>query len=142
MAEGRFVLSRIGQTLVVTLEGATDRATLTTAADTLADVQARQGADSVVFEVSGCDLIDLDEFEELQKVVRTMEWLGMRCMVAGLKPGIVAYLASAGVSAGSLRTTLDLELALEELSQTRDDNEPDPEPDADGDIEPDDTRPL
>ena len=92
MAEGRYVISRIGQILVVTLEGAAHAGTLSAAADTIAEIHARQGAESVVFEVSGCEVIDLEEFAELQKVVRTAEWLGLRCVIAGLRPGIVAYL--------------------------------------------------
>ena len=107
MAEGRFVLTRIGQTLVVTLEGAADEATLSSAAETVAENHSREGAISVVFEVSGCEVIDLDEFVGLQKLVRTMEWLGLRCVIAGLRPGIVAYLASAGISAG-----IDMALSL------------------------------
>lgn len=66
----------------------------------------------MVFEVSGCEVIDIDEFGKLQKLIGTMEWLGLRCGIAGLRPGIVAYLASAGISAGSLRTSLDLEHAF------------------------------
>jgi anti-anti-sigma regulatory factor len=144
MAEGRHVISRIGQTLVVTLEGAADAGALSAASHVLAEMQAQDGADSVLFEVSGCEVIDLDEFMELQKVIRTMEWLGLRCVIAGLRPGIVAYLASAGISAGSLRTSLDLELALLELNPSRD--EPKPETTADSEpepeYEPDDARPL
>ena len=83
MAEGRFVISRIDRTLVVTLEGATESAVLLAISEALADMHARQGGDSVVFEVSGCEVIDLGEFAELQKLVRTMEWLGLRCVVAG-----------------------------------------------------------
>jgi hypothetical protein len=142
MAEGRFVLTRIGQTLVVTLEGTADAVTLSAAGDTIAEIQTRQGAESVVFEVSGCEVIDLDEFAELQKLVRTMEWLGLRCVIAGLRPGIVAYLASAGMSAGSLRTSLDLEHALLELKPSRDQAEPESEPEAEPEHDPDDTRPL
>jgi hypothetical protein len=142
MAEGRYVISRIGQTLVVTLEGAADAGALSAASNALAEMQARQGADSVVFEVSGCEVIDLDEFMQLQKVVRTMEWLGLRCVIAGLRPGIVTYLASAGISAGSLRTSLDLELALLELNPSRDEPEPKPEPESEPEYEPDDARPL
>src|SRR5215468_7484988 len=144
MAEGRFVLTRIGQTLVVTLEGTADAGTLSAAGDIIADMHARQGAESVVFEVSGCEVIDLAEFVGLQKLVRTMEWLGLRCVLAGLRPGIVAYLASAGISAGSLRTSLDLELALQELNPSRDesetesDSEPEPKPEYDAD----DARPI
>jgi hypothetical protein len=142
MAEGHFVLTRIGQTLVVTLEGTADAVTLSAAGDTIAGIQARQGAQSVVFEVSGCEVIDVDEFVGLQKLVRTMEWLGLRCVIAGLRPGIVAYLASAGVSAGSLRTSLDLELALQELNPSRDQLEPESEPEPEPEHEPDDARPL
>jgi anti-anti-sigma regulatory factor len=141
MVEGRHVISRIGETLVVTLEGAAHAATLSAAADTIAEFHARQGAESVVFEVSGCEVIDLAEFAELQKVVRTMEWLGLRCVIAGLRPGIVAYLASADISARSLRTSLDLELALLELNPRRDEPEP-VESDPETEYEPDDARPL
>ena len=73
-----------------------------------------------------------------------MEWLGLRCVIAGLRPGIVAYLASAGISAGSLRTSLDLELALLELNPSRDEPEPESEPtsEADAAYDTDDARPL
>jgi anti-anti-sigma regulatory factor len=142
MPEGRCVLTRIGQTLVVTLEGTADAATLSAAGDTVAEIHARQGAASVVVEVSGCEVIDLDEFMGLQTLVHTMEWLGLSCVIAGLRPGIVAYLASAGISAGSLRTSLDLELALQELNPSRDQPEPESEPEPEPEYEPDDARPL
>src|SRR5215510_5430143 len=144
MAEGRFVLTRIGQTLVVTLEGTADAATLSAAGDTVAEIHARQGAASVVFEVSGCEVIDLDEFVGLQKLVRTMEWLGLSCVIAGLRPGIVAYLASAGISAGSLRTSLDLELALQELDPSHDQPETESEPESGfkPKYDPDNARPI
>jgi rsbT antagonist protein RsbS len=142
VAGGRHVISRIGQTLVVTLEGAVDAGALSAASHELAEMQARHGAESVVFEVSGCEVIDLDEFMELQKVVRAMEWLGLRCVIAGLRPGIVAYLVSAGISAGSLRTSLDLELALLELNPSRDEPEPETQANSEPEYEPDDARPL
>jgi len=144
MADGRHVISRIGQTLLVTLEGAADGGSLSDLSHVLAEMQTRHGADSVVFEVSGCEVIDLEEFRELQKVVLTMQWLGLRCVIAGLRPGIVAYLASAGISAGSLRTSLDLELALLELNPSRDEPEPETQPDSElePEYEPDDARPF
>jgi hypothetical protein len=105
MPEGRFVLTRIGPTLVVTLEGTADAAILSAAGETIAEAHSRQGAQSVVLEVSGCEVIDLEEFVGIQKLIHTVEWLGLCCLLAGLKPGIVAYLASAGISARSLHTS-------------------------------------
>jgi hypothetical protein len=142
VAEGRYVISRIGQTLVVTLEGAAESGALSGVSLALADMQARHDVDSVVFEVSGCEVIDLDEFMELQKVVHTMEWLGLRCVIAGLRSGIAAYLATAGMSAGSLRTSLDLELALQELKPSHDEPESEPQLNAEPESKPDDARPL
>jgi hypothetical protein len=144
MSEGRFVLTRIRQTLVVTLEGAADAGCLQAASEALAEESARQNADNVVFEVSACEVIDLDEFLALRKLVQTIEFLGLHCVVAGLKPGTVAYLASAGVSVGRLRTSLDLEHALFDLNTAQvgtdvdaddgDDAEPDHEPDHPGSV--------
>jgi hypothetical protein len=72
-------------------------------------------------------------------LARPWSSLGMRCVLAGLRPGIVAYLAAAGISAGSLRTSLDLELALQELNPR---DEPEPQPDPEPEYEPDDAWPL
>jgi len=140
MAEGRFVLTRIGETLVLTLEGIADAATLSAAGDTIAYTHARQSAQSVVVDVSGCEVIDVDEFVRVQKLFRAVEWLGLRCVLAGLKPGIVAYLASAGISSGSLRTSLDLELALLELNPSHDQSEPEVEVQSEQEHEADDAR--
>ena len=140
MPEGRFVLTRIGPTLVVTLEGTAGAATLSAAGETTAEAHSRQRAQSVVLEVSGCEVIDLEEFLGVQKLIHTVEWLGLRCLLAGLKPGVVAYLASAGISARSLHTALDLELALLELDSSHD--EPEPEQQSESEHEPDDARPF
>jgi len=132
--------------MVATLEGSIDAGALEALVDSLSESQARHLADSVVFEVSACELMDIDEFKQLQKAVQTVEWLGLRSVIAGLRPGIVTYIVSSGVELGELRTALDLELALEELSA--DDNEeelesepdqeqhaePEPEPDAVGPV--------
>src|SRR5262249_31941550 len=131
MSEGRFVLTRIGQTLVITVEGAADAGCLEPAARALSDECARQRADSVVFEVSGCEVIDLDEFLRLRKLMETIELLGLHCAVAGLKPGTGAYLASAGVCVGRLHTALDLEHALLDLNAADAEAIADTEADAD-----------
>jgi len=135
MGDGRLVITRLNQTVVATLEGSIDAGALEATVDSLSESQAWQMADSVVFEVSGCEVMDLDEFAQLQKAVSTVEWLGLRCIVAGLRPGIVAYIVSSGVELGALRTALDLELALEELNADDDEQEHEPKPEQD--VEPD-----
>ncbi len=127
MAEGRLAVTRLDRTMVATLEGSIDAKALEALVDSLSESQAWQMADSVVFEVSACEVMDLDEFAQLKKAVRTVELLGFRCVVAGLRPGIVAYIVSSGAELVALRTALDLELALEQLSFGKDAQEREPE---------------
>ncbi|MGA9290805.1 MAG: hypothetical protein WBV93_20925 [Anaerobacillus sp.] len=146
MGDRHFVITRLNQTMVATLEGTVDAGELGDLVNSLSEAQARQNVNSVVFDVSACEVMDLDEFAELQKAVRTVEWLGLRYVVAGLRPGIVAYIVSTGAALGALRTALDLELALEELSADCDEQKPEqqPKPDQDdeSELEPDSVRPL
>ena len=118
MPGAHFALTRVRSTLVVTLQDAADAGTLTAASQALMEELGQRGAKGVVFEISGCEVIDLDEFVALRKLVQTVEWLGVRSVIAGLRPGIVAYLASAGVPIGALRTSLNLEQALLDVNRT------------------------
>ena len=118
MPGAHFALTRVRSTLVVTLQDAADAGTLTAASQALMEELGQRGAKGVVFEISGCEVIDLDEFVALRKLVQTVEWLGVRSAIAGLRPGIVAYLASAGVPIGALRTSLNLEQALLDVNRT------------------------
>ena len=119
MPGAHFVLTRVRGTLVVTLQDAADSDTLAAASQALMEELGRRGAEGVVFEISGCEVIDLDEFTALRKLVQTVEWLGVSSVVAGLRPGIVAYLACAGVPTGDLRTLLNLEQALLKVEPTK-----------------------
>ena len=119
MATGNVVLTRVGGTMVLTFQGAADAGTLAAAAEVLMQELNERHPDAVVFEISGCEVIDLGEFAALCKLVRTVEWLGVRCVIAGLRPGIVTYLVSAGVLTDTLGAALDLEQALFDISPNR-----------------------
>jgi hypothetical protein len=119
MPGANVALTRVRGTLVVTFQGAADSGTLAAASEVLMEELERRRADDVVFDVSGCDVIDLEEFEGLRKLVQRAEWLGVRGIIAGLRPGIVTYLVSAGVPTDTLHVALDLEQALLEIDPDR-----------------------
>jgi anti-anti-sigma regulatory factor len=119
MPGAHFVLTRVRGTVVVTLQNAADADTLTAASQALMEELEQRRAEGVVFEISGCEVIDMDEFGSLRKLVQTVEWLGVSSVVAGMRPGIVAYLASAGVPTGALRTSLNLQQALLDINPTK-----------------------
>ena len=119
MPGAHFVLTRVRGTIVVTLQDAADAGTLRAASEALMEELEQRRAEGVVFEISGCEVIDMDEFGSLRKLVQTVEWLGVSSVVAGMRPGIVAYLASAGVPTGALRTSLNLQQALLDINPTK-----------------------
>ena len=119
MPEAHFALTRVRNVLVVTLQGAADAGTLAAASQAIMQELEQHGAKGIVFEISGCEVIDIDEFTALRKLVQTVEWLGVRSVIAGLRPGVVAYLALAGVPTRSIRTSLNLEQALLDVNRTR-----------------------
>ncbi len=94
-------------------------------------------AESVVFEVSGCELIDLDEFIELAEAGpgHGMAW-AVSCVIAGLRPGIVAYLAIGGHRPADPSHLARLDLALQELNPSHDEPKSEPQPDSQRQIEP------
>jgi rsbT antagonist protein RsbS len=119
MPEAHFALTRVRNTLVVTVQDAADAGTLAAASQAIMRELEQRGAKGIVFEISGCEVIDLDEFTALLKLVQTVEWLGVRSVIAGLRPGVVAYLALAGVPTRNLRTSLNLEQALLDVNRAR-----------------------
>lgn len=113
------VLSRVRGTIVVTFQGAAQADALVAASRALMTELGRRHTDAVVFEVSGCEVIDLEEFNALRKLTQQVQWLGVRSVIAGVRPGIVAYLVSAGVPTNGLRLTRNLEQALFEIDFKR-----------------------
>lgn len=120
MAGASVALTRVRGTIVLTFQGAADATTLEVASEMLMQELGLRHADDVVFEVSGCEVIDFDEFVALRKLVRKVEWLGVGSVIAGIRPGVVAYLVSAGIPTSAFSVALDLEQALFEIGS--DDN--------------------
>jgi len=117
MPGANFVLTRVREALVVTLQDSADAETLAAASQALMQELTKGGTHGVIFELSGCDVVDREEFIALLKLVRAVEWLGVRGVISGLKPGTVAYLASAKVPTQGVHAVLDLEHALGELTR-------------------------
>ena len=114
------VLTRVRGTIIVTFQGSADTETLATASRMLAEELGARATRGVVLEISACEVIDVAEFSGLLKLSHLIEWLGLVAVIAGLRPGLVTYLVSAGVSTGAVRTVLDLEQALFEIGPTSD----------------------
>ena len=106
------LLTRVRRTIILTLQGSADSGTVASAARMLAEELEGRETRGVIVELSACEVIDVEEFSGLLKLTQTLEWLGLVGVIAGLRPGLVAYLVSARISLGTVRAALDLEQAL------------------------------
>ncbi len=82
-------------------------------------VQA-SGADGVIFDVSGIDILDLDDFNALRQTMAMAEIMGARSILSGLKPGVVSALVDLGVDPEGLNAVLNLDGAFRLLDEIQD----------------------
>lgn len=82
--------------------------------DLLAKVRQSE-VTGVVIDLSALELMDLTEFRRLRQILSTTTMLGRRCIVVGLRPGVVAGLVALGADAAGMQTALNVELGLEAL---------------------------
>ena len=78
------------------------------------------GASGVILEVSGVPFMDSHEFQDLRRVMHMAELLGARCMLVGLRPGIIMHLMDSDVDVRGLRAVLGLDEALHAMRGLRD----------------------
>ncbi len=72
-------------------------------------------AKGVILDVSGLDILDLDEFNGLRSIMQMAEVMGARSILSGLKPGVVSALIDLGVEPGGVSAVLNLDDAFQLL---------------------------
>jgi anti-anti-sigma regulatory factor len=73
-------------------------------------------AHSVVFDLKGIEILDADDFADMQKILKMINIMGLRAILCGLSAGVVATLVSLDVDAKGTITALDLNSALAMLT--------------------------
>jgi rsbT antagonist protein RsbS len=70
------------------------------------------GANGVILDVSGIDILDLDDFNGLRSTMEMAEVLGARPILSGLNPGMVSALIDLGVDSEGVNAVLNLDDAF------------------------------
>jgi rsbT antagonist protein RsbS len=94
--------SLLNDRLLVTLQGDLTADTLERVQTDVLGLLQVHGLKMVVFDVSAVEVIDLEEFEALQRVAHMARLLGALPVLIGLQPGVVAFLADAGADTTGL----------------------------------------
>jgi rsbT antagonist protein RsbS len=74
-------------------------------------------AEGVILDVSGVDILDLDDYNGLRSTMEMAEVMGARSILSGLKPGVVSALIDLGADPEGVNAVLNLDNAFQLLER-------------------------
>ncbi|MGE5288205.1 MAG: STAS domain-containing protein [Micromonosporaceae bacterium] len=110
---------RIGETLLVTLQGDLDDATVIRIEEQLTREVARTRAKGTLIDVSGLTVVDSFIARVIARVVGMVRLLGSEAAVVGIQPAVAITLVELGVPMGHLDTALNAEQGMALLRRLR-----------------------
>ena len=78
----------------------------------LLDSLGLAGASAVILDVSGVEVMDLEDFDALRRTMDMAALMGARPIVAGLRPGVVSSLMELDVNIENVEAARDLDDAF------------------------------
>ena len=112
-------LIRIGDTLLVTLQGDLDDAAAMRIEDRVTREVARTGAKGTLIDVSGLPIVDSFIARELARVAAMLRLLGSEAVIVGLQPAVAITLVELGLPMRRLHTALNAEQGMALLRRLR-----------------------
>lgn len=112
-------IMRIGDTLLVSLQGDLDDSTVIRVEEQLTREVARTHATGTLIDVSGLSVVDSFIARVLARVVGMVRLLGSEAAVVGIQPAVAITLVELGVPMGHLDTALNAEQGMALLDRLR-----------------------
>ncbi|MFD7705102.1 STAS domain-containing protein [Streptomyces caelestis] len=114
---GHVPVLRLGDVLLVTLQGDLYDGAAHRLQQDLAETIARSGVTGVVIDISGVEIVDSFLGRVLAEIAAQTDLLAARTVVAGMRPAVAVTLVELGLTLPGLRTALTTEAAMELLAQ-------------------------
>ncbi|WP_030244874.1 STAS domain-containing protein [Streptomyces sp. NRRL S-455] len=114
---GHVPVLRLGDVLLVTLQGDLHDSTAQQLQQDLADTIVRTGVRGVLIDISGVEIVDSFLGRVLAEIAAQAELLAARTVVAGMRPAVAITLVELGLTLPGLSTALSTEAGMELLSQ-------------------------
>jgi rsbT antagonist protein RsbS len=112
-------IMRIGDTLLVTLQGDLDDTTVIRIEEEVTRVVAQSRASGTLIDVSGLAVVDSFVARVIARVVAMIRLLGSEAAVVGIQPAVAITLVELGVPLGHLDTALNAEQGMALLRRLR-----------------------
>lgn len=119
MSDDVVPVMKIGDTLLVALQGDLDDTTVIRIEEQLTGEIARTGASGMLIDVSRLSVVDSFIARVLARIVAMVRLLGAQAAVVGIQPAVAITLVELGVPMGHLDTALNAEQGLALLQRLR-----------------------
>lgn len=107
----------IGRCLIVTLQSDISGEYFERLGEDTAHALRRNGYDSIIFDLTAVELIDVNEFNRIRQICDMTSLMGTAPCLIGIRPGIAAALVELGAKTDGLDAFLNLGMALDALNQ-------------------------
>ncbi|GGY34435.1 STAS domain-containing protein [Streptomyces djakartensis] len=114
---GHVPVLRLGDVLLVTLQGDLHDSTAQQLQQDLSDTIVRTGVRGVLIDISGVEIVDSFLGRVLAEIAAQAKLLAARTVVAGMRPAVAITLVELGLTLPGLSTALSTEAGMELLSQ-------------------------
>lgn len=112
-------IMRLGETLVLSLQGDLDDATILRIESEITNEVARRKTTGTLIDVSGLMIVDSFIARVLARIVGMVQLLGSEAALVGIQPAVAITLVELGVPMGNVRTALNAETGLTLLQNLR-----------------------
>ncbi|MGC9500175.1 STAS domain-containing protein [Streptomyces sp. WG7] len=114
---GHVPVLRLGEVLLVTLQGDLHDSTAQQLQQDLAETISHSGATGVIIDVSGVEIVDSFLGRVLAEIAGQTELLAARTVIVGMRPAVAITLVELGLTLPRVHTALSTEVALELLTR-------------------------
>ncbi|WP_214414314.1 STAS domain-containing protein [Sphaerisporangium fuscum] len=114
----RVPILKIGDILLVSIQGDLDNQSVLTLQEDLADRIVATGAAGVIIDITAVEIVNSFVGRMLSTIAGMARMLDAETIVVGMRPAVAITLVELGLSLGGLRTALDLEKGIALLSRT------------------------
>jgi rsbT antagonist protein RsbS len=115
----RIPIIELYSNLVVAIQGAIDDDAMARLQEDVTQRIQTDGARGLVIDVSGIEFLDSFMTKNLRDLALTARLMGVSAIVSGLRPAVAITLIEMGLEIPGVKTTLNLERALEALFVAR-----------------------
>ncbi|WP_424535238.1 STAS domain-containing protein [Sphaerisporangium viridialbum] len=113
----RVPILKIGDILLVSIQGDLDDQAVLTLQEDLADRVVGTSAVGVIIDITAVEIVDSFVGRMLSTIAGMSRMLDAETIVVGMRPAVAITLVELGLSLGGLRTALDLEKGIALLSR-------------------------